>query len=119
VVKNELVAVDVTDGKKPKELSSLTFGKPGETVRGSVFDVERKVAFAITARAIDPLYAISFADPKALKIESEIDGLSGDISVFTLRRRQSVSDSRSAATRPASCKAIGNRGRAPPRWRSA
>jgi hypothetical protein len=83
VVKNELVSIDVTDGKNPKELSTLTFGKPNETVRGSVFDVERKVAFAITARAMDPLYALSFADPKALKIESEIDGLSGDMSVFT------------------------------------
>lgn len=81
-VKNELVAVDVTDGANPKELSSIAFGKPNETVRGSVFDVSRKVVFAITARAMDPLYAISFADLNNLKIESAIDGLSGDISVF-------------------------------------
>jgi hypothetical protein len=46
--------------------------------------VDRKVAYAITARQIDPLYAISFADPRNLKVLSQIDGLSGDMNVFRL-----------------------------------
>jgi hypothetical protein len=82
IVQNYLVSVDVSDGKNPVELATVSFGKPNETVRGSVFDTGRKVAFAITARAMDPLYAISFADRKQLKVLSEIDGLSGDMSVF-------------------------------------
>ena len=32
--------------------------RPSETVRGSAFDVDRKVAYAITAAQIDPLYAL-------------------------------------------------------------
>ncbi len=82
VIQNYLVSIDVTDGKNPVELGSVSFGKPNETVRGSVFDPGRKVAYAITARAMDPLYALSFADLKDLKVLSEIDGLSGDMSVF-------------------------------------
>ena len=62
----------------------LDFGKPNETVRGSAFDADRKVAYAITAQQIDPLYAISFADRANLKMLSAIDGLSGDMSVFRL-----------------------------------
>lgn len=81
-VENKLEAWDVSDGNAPKRLDALTFGKPNETVRGSVFDEERKVVFAITAEAIDPLYAISFADPTQLKVTSEINGLSGDMNVF-------------------------------------
>ena len=53
-------------------------------MRGSAFDVERKVAYAITAERIDPLYALGFADRADLKKLSEIDGLSGDIGVFRL-----------------------------------
>lgn len=83
-VRNTLEAWDVTDGANPVRVSSIAFGKPNETVRGSTFDMDRKVAYAITARAIDPLYALSFADPTQLKILSEIDGLSGDMSVFRL-----------------------------------
>lgn len=84
VVQNTLEAWDVTDGTKPVKISALPFGKPNETVRGSAFDTDRRVAYAITARAMDPLYAISFADPANLKILSEIDGLSGDMNVFRL-----------------------------------
>ena len=81
-IQNYLVSVDITDGENPKPLDGVQFGKPDETVRGSVFDLQRKVAYAITARAMDPLYAIDFADATKLKIRSEIDGLSGDMSVF-------------------------------------
>ncbi len=83
-IQNNLESWDVTDGKNPVRVASLPFGKPNETVRGSTFDTKRSVAFAITARQIDPLYAISFADPANLKILSEIDGLSGDMNVFRL-----------------------------------
>lgn len=82
VIKNTLESWDITDGDNPAKLDDLEFGKPNETVRGSVFDPERKVAFAITAQAMDPLYALSIADPSDLKILSEIDGLSGDMNVF-------------------------------------
>ncbi|MEM1008152.1 MAG: beta-propeller domain-containing protein, partial [Myxococcota bacterium] len=58
------------------------FGKPNETVRGSLFDSTRKVVYAITAIQRDPLYAISIANPEKLTILSEIDGLSGDMNVF-------------------------------------
>jgi hypothetical protein len=63
-------------------LSAVDFGKPNETVRGSYFDVDRKVAFAITARSMDPMYSISFADRSKLTILSAIDGLSGDMDLF-------------------------------------
>jgi hypothetical protein len=82
VIKNTLESWDITDGDNPTKLDDLEFGKPNETVRGSVFDPDRKVAFAITARAMDPLYSLSIADPSNLKILSEIDGLSGDMNVF-------------------------------------
>lgn len=82
IVRNTFVSVDITDGKSPKVLSEIAFGKPNETVRGSVFDEGRKIAYAITAVNTDPLYALSFADPNQLKILSEIDGLSGDMNVF-------------------------------------
>ncbi|MBS1148346.1 MAG: hypothetical protein H6Q89_44 [Myxococcaceae bacterium] len=81
---NNLESWDITDGEHPVRVSSLSFGKPNETVRGSTFDTKRSVAFAITARQIDPLYAISFADPTKLAILSQIDGLSGDMNVFRL-----------------------------------
>ncbi len=83
-VQNTIESWDVTDGAMPVRVSSLSFGKPNETVRGSTFDTTRSVAFAITARQIDPLYAISFADPTRLSILSAIDGLSGDMNVFRL-----------------------------------
>jgi hypothetical protein len=79
---NSLESWDVTNGAAPKRLARLDFGKDQETVRGTTFDVERKVAFAITARQIDPLYALGFEDRANLKILSSIDGLSGDMSVF-------------------------------------
>jgi hypothetical protein len=82
LVQNTLESWDITDGSNPKRVSELAFGKPNETVRGSVFDADRSVAFAITARSVDPLYAISFADPTSLKILSAVDGLSGDMNVF-------------------------------------
>ncbi len=82
VLKNTLVSLDISNGKNPKVLDELAFGKANETVRGSVFDRERGVAYAITARRIDPLYAISFKDPSNLKIMSKIDGLSGDVNLF-------------------------------------
>jgi hypothetical protein len=83
-IQNTLEAWDVTDGAHPTKVDSLSFGKPDETVRGSTFDLTRKVAFAITARQIDPLYALSFEDPANLKVLSAIDGLSGDMTVFRL-----------------------------------
>ena len=81
-IQNTLESWDVTDGKNPKALDAVPFGKPNETVRGSVFDRDRKVAFAITARQMDPLYSISIKDPKKLKILSEVDGLAGDMNLF-------------------------------------
>ncbi len=81
---NTLESWDVTQRGKPHRLDTLDFGKPNETVRGSAFDVERKVAYAITAERIDPMYALGFADRADLKKLSEIDGLSGDMSVFRL-----------------------------------
>lgn len=83
-IQNNLEAWDITDGAKPVKVDSLAFGKPGETVGGSTFDLSRKVAFAITSRRIDPLYALSFTDPSHLTILSAIDGLSGDMSLFRL-----------------------------------
>jgi hypothetical protein len=82
LIKNTLESWDITNGTSPKRLDALAFGKPNETVRGSVFDSDREVAFAITARRVDPLYAISYQDPAQLKILSEVDGLSGDMNVF-------------------------------------
>ncbi len=81
---NNIESWDITDGAHPVRVSSLAFGKQNETVRGSTFDTKRSVAFAITARQIDPLYAISYADPTKLKVLSAIDGLSGDMNVFRL-----------------------------------
>jgi hypothetical protein len=83
-VRNTIESWDVTNGNAPVRLSTLAFGKPDETVRGSAFDTDRQVAYAITARNIDPLYAISLADRNNLKVLSAIDGLSGDMSVFRL-----------------------------------
>ncbi len=81
---NTLESWDITDGTKPVRLARLDFGKQNETVRGTAFDVQRNVVYAITAQRIDPLYAISIADRTNLKILSAIDGLSGDMSVFRL-----------------------------------
>ncbi len=82
--RNTLEAWDITDGAHPVRVGSLVFGKPDEGVRGSTFDMDRKLVYAITARNVDPLYTISFADPANLKILSAIDGLSGDMSVFRI-----------------------------------
>jgi hypothetical protein len=82
VIKNTLESWDISDGANPQKIDDISFGKPDETVRGSVFDPDRSVAFAITARNVDPLYAISYADPNNLAILSEVDGLSGDMNVF-------------------------------------
>jgi hypothetical protein len=84
IIQNTIEAWDISDGAAPARIGRLDFGKPNETVRGTAFDVDRQVAYAITARQIDPLYAISIADPANLKQLSAIDGLSGDISVFRL-----------------------------------
>ncbi|HEX7509448.1 MAG TPA: beta-propeller domain-containing protein [Polyangia bacterium] len=81
---NTLESWDITDGANPVRLARLDFGKQNEVVRGTAFDVTRNVAYAITAQRIDPLYAISIADRKNLKVLSAIDGLSGDMSVFRL-----------------------------------
>ncbi len=81
---NTLESWDVSVRGSPKRLDELAFGKPNETVRGSAFDTDRKVAYAITAEQIDPMYALGFADRTDLKKLSEIDGLSGDMSVFRL-----------------------------------
>jgi hypothetical protein len=82
VTTNRLESWDITDGDQPKLVGSLAFGKPGEAVRGSAYDLSRNVAYAITARQIDPLYAIDIANPAAPRVLSEIDGLSGSVSVF-------------------------------------
>ena len=81
---NAIESWDVTDGANPVRLSRLDFGKQNELVRGTAFDVTRKVAYGITAQRVDPLYAISIADRTNLKILSAVDGLSGDMSVFRL-----------------------------------
>jgi len=83
-IQNAIESWDVTDGANPKRVSRLAFGKENETVRGSTFDRDRRIAYAITARRIDPLYALSFENPEDLKIRSQIDGLSGDMNVFRL-----------------------------------
>jgi len=83
-VSNTLESWDITDGSNPVVLDSLDFGKQNETVRGSAFDVTRNVVYAITAQNMDPLYAISFADPKNLQVVSAVDGLSGNMNVFRL-----------------------------------
>ncbi len=83
-VRNTLQTFDVTRPGEAKKLAELAFGKPRETVRGSLFDPERRVLYAITAVRRDPMYAISFSDPARPKILSAIDGLSGDIQMFRL-----------------------------------
>jgi hypothetical protein len=88
---NSLESWDITDGANPVRLDRLDFGKKNELVRGTAFDVSRKVAYGITAQRVDPLYAISIADPKKLAVLSAVDGLSGDMSVFRL-----ISDGKSA-----------------------
>jgi hypothetical protein len=79
---NTLEAWNIKGDGTATQLSSVDFGKPNETVRGSYFDVDRKVAFAITAQSMDPMYSISFADRNNLTILSAIDGLSGDMDLF-------------------------------------
>lgn len=79
---NTLESWDVTDGANPRRLAALAFGKPGESVRASNYDMSRNVVYAITARQIDPLYAISIADAANPRVLSAIDGLSGSVSVF-------------------------------------
>jgi hypothetical protein len=79
---NILESWDVSDGARPQRLAQLQFGKPNETVRASSYDLARNVVYAITARQIDPLYAIDISNPAAPRVLSEIDGLSGSVSVF-------------------------------------
>jgi hypothetical protein len=79
---NTLEAWNIVGDGSAQMLSSVDFGQPNETVRGSYFDSDRKVAFAITARSMDPMYAISFADRTKVRILSAIDGLSGDMDLF-------------------------------------
>jgi hypothetical protein len=79
---NTLESWDVTDGAAPQRQAALDFGEPGQAVAASAFDLSRNVVYAITARQIDPLYAIDIADPKAPRLLSAIDGLSGSVSVF-------------------------------------
>ncbi len=81
---NTLESWDVSLRGQPEKLDSLDFGKRNEVVRASAYDADRKVVYAITAQRIDPLYAISFANPRNLRVASEIDGLSGEMSVFRL-----------------------------------
>jgi hypothetical protein len=79
---NTLESWDVTNGAAPQMVGSLDFGDPGETVAATTFDVSRNVAYAVTSRQIDPLYAIDITDPAAPRVLSSIGGLSGSISVF-------------------------------------
>jgi hypothetical protein len=81
---NTLESWDVSVVGKPQKLDALDFGKKDELVRGSAFDTDRKVAYAITAQRIDPMYALSIANRRDLRVLSEIDGLSGEMSVFRL-----------------------------------
>jgi hypothetical protein len=81
---NTIESWDVSVPMRPQLLDTLNFGDPRETVRGTTFDSDRKVAYAITAEQIDPLYAIDIANPRDLKVRSEIKGLSGDMTVFRL-----------------------------------
>lgn len=81
-VENALESWDVTNGAAPQRVSKLAFGKPNEVVRGTAFDEQRGIVYAITAERVDPLYAISFANPAQPKVLSQIDGLSGDMSLF-------------------------------------
>jgi hypothetical protein len=79
---NALESWDVTNGAAPARLSRLDFGKDQEQVAGSIFDTTRNVAYAVTSRRIDPLYALDISDRANLKVLSAIDGLSGSMSVF-------------------------------------
>ncbi|HVX97925.1 MAG TPA: beta-propeller domain-containing protein [Polyangia bacterium] len=79
---NALESWDVTNGAAPARLDRLDFGKDQEQVAGSIFDANRNVAYAITARRVDPLYALDISDRANLKVLSAIDGLSGSVSVF-------------------------------------
>ena len=81
---NTIESWDVSNGDSPTKVDTLQFGKPDESVVGSAFDLSRNMAYAITARQIDPLYAIDISDPADLRIRDFIDGLSGDISLFRL-----------------------------------
>jgi hypothetical protein len=83
-MKNTLESWDVSVPHQPVRLDTLDFGKTRETVRGSAFDTDRKVAYAITAQQIDPLYALDISNPRDLRVLSEINGLSGDMTVFRL-----------------------------------
>lgn len=79
---NALESWDVTDGAHPAKLGSVAFGKDNETVAATSFDLKRNVAYAITSRRIDPLYALDISDRKNPRVASAIDGLSGSVSVF-------------------------------------
>jgi hypothetical protein len=79
---NALESWDVTNGAAPARLSRLDFGKDQEQVAGTIFDTARNVAYAVTSRRVDPLYALDITDRANLKVLSAIDGLSGSMSVF-------------------------------------
>ena len=76
VVQNYLVAVDVTTARNPRELGQVAFGKPNETVRGSVFDTGRQVAFAITAQQHGPALRAQLRRSRPTsRCSRQIDGL--------------------------------------------
>ncbi len=106
-VQNLLLSIDIRRSEKPVLRHMVAFGKPGESVRGSLFDAKRQVVYAITATGIDeqdksadrvdierrrrerlrirdPLYALSYKNPDKLESLGNIDELSGDINLFRL-----------------------------------
>jgi hypothetical protein len=82
-VQNSFQTWDVTDAAHPQRVGFLPFGDKNEAVSASIFDTSRHVAYAITARAVDPMFAIGFSDPTTPTVLSQIDGLSGNINVFS------------------------------------
>ena len=90
-------------------------------MRGSAFDPDRKVAYAITAQRIDPLYALGFANRADLQMLSEIDGLSGDMSVFRLvgDKKFLLAVGQDNSDTCTGFQDAGTAAGAPPRWRSA
>ena len=81
LVQNSFETWDVTDGANPQRVGAVQFGA-GETLGGSTFDLDHKVAYAVTSKRVDPFFAISFANPGQPKVLSSVDGLAGTMSVF-------------------------------------